>query len=105
MAERAQLQAKELLRPLSDPEKVLAAEQVADTVATPGWDVIVHLLETRRAKLLDGLVEHERVRTEAEYAAELAEVRGIDFALGAGQAVLLVGEQSAQRLTQAEGRS
>jgi hypothetical protein len=105
MAERARTQAKELLSSLSAEEKVVAAEKVAALVASPGWDVIVFLLEGRRAKLLEGLVRHERVRSKAEYAAELAEVRGVEFALGASQAVLHAGEQSAKELTQAEGRA
>lgn len=107
MAERARTHTKfaGLLEPMSDLEKVEAAEKVAATMTSPGWAVIVDLLETRKAKLLNGLVMHEQVRTEAAYAAALAEVRGLEGAQEAGQTVLFVGERSAKQLTEREGGS
>jgi hypothetical protein len=105
MAERARYHTKFVKRfdDLEDLEKVQAAEKVAATMDTPGWRVIVDLLEGRKADLLDGLVSHVSVRSEAEYAAALAEVRGIECALDAGPTVLHVGETSAKRLSESEG--
>lgn len=105
MAERARHHIKiaSQLRDLTDLEKVKAAEDVAATMATKGWSLIVQLLEARKAKLLDELVRHEPVLSRAEYAAKCAEVRGIDVALDAGPTVLYVGEASAQELSKLEG--
>lgn len=90
MAERSNhtLFVEDVRRRLPDPEKVLAAaETVAHTISTPGWELIQDLLGARKTKLLDGLV-FGKPRSEAEYAAVLAEVRGLQMALDAGQTVL-----------------
>lgn len=107
MAERARNHTKfaSQLGDLADLEKVEAARRVAETMDTPGWGIIVQLLEGRRARLLDGLVRHEAVRGVAEYAAALAEVRGIECALDAATTVLFVGERSAEQLSKQEGTS
>lgn len=107
MAERARNHTKfvSALKPLSDLEKVQAANDVAVTIATPGWERIEHLLEVRRAQLLDELVRHTQLREQAEYAERLAEVRGIDCALDAAATVLHVGERSAAELSKQEGAS
>lgn len=105
MVERARYHTKfaKRLDGLEDLEKVQAAEKVAATMDTPGWQFIVDLLEAHRADLLDGLVNHIPVKAKAEYAAALAEVRGIECALDAGPTVLHVGETSAKRLSESEG--
>lgn len=107
MAERARNHTKfaTQLAALSDLEKVQAAKAVADMMLTPGWARIATLLEGRRAKLLDGLVRHELTRSRAEYAAALAEVRGIESALDAAATVLAVGEASMRQLSEQEGAS
>lgn len=107
MAERARYHTKFVKRfdDLGDLEKVQAAESVAATMDTPGWRVIVDLLEGRKAELMDELVRGEPVRSRAEYAAKLAEARGIAVALDAGLTVLHVGERSAKRLSESEGAS
>jgi hypothetical protein len=107
MAERARNHTKfaSQLEDLSDLERVEAARQVAATVESPGWGVIVGLLEGRRARLLDGLVRNELTRDAAEYVAELAEVRGIESALDAAATVLFVGERSAKQLSKVGGAS
>lgn len=107
MAERARNHTKfaTQLAALSDLEKVQAAKTVADTIATPGWARIETLLEDRRAKLLDELVRHAPVRSQAEYAAVLAEVRGIESALDAAATVLHVGEASMRQLNEQGGAS
>lgn len=85
---------------LTDLEKVQAAKHVADTIATPGWGVVVDLLEGRKAKLIEGLVMHSTVREQAEYARQLAEIRGADGAVDASRTVLRDAEQAAKRLTE-----
>jgi hypothetical protein len=90
------------LKKLEDLEKVQAAEQVAATMDTPGWRVIVDLLEGREQELLENVVSHEPVRSQAEYAAALAEVRGIRCALDAGPTVLHAGKASAAELSKSE---
>lgn len=107
MAERARNHTKfaPQLAALSDLEKVQAAQSVADMMRTPGWARIATLLEDRRAKLLDELVRHTPVKSQAEYAAALAEVRGIDSALDAAATVLHVGEASMRQLSEHEGAS
>ncbi len=98
MAERAHPEFSTLLDGLTDSEKVEAAQDVAATIASPGWAVIVDLLGRRKARLLDELVNHVPVRTEAEYAARLAEARGFDVAVHASRSVLRVAEAAAVRL-------
>ena len=72
-----------------EPEELIeAARQVAATMETPGWGFIVGLLTEQKDRHLDDLVRRSGVRTEAEYAAVLAEARGIQIALDAGQTVL-----------------
>lgn len=88
---------------LTDLEKVQAAESVAETMGTPGWEFIVQVLEDRRSSLLNDLVRRVGVKSEAEYAAAVAEVRGIECALDAGQTVLHAGKASAQKLSESEG--
>lgn len=106
MAERARNHTKfaGLLDSLTDLEKVQAAEKVAVTMNTPGWDFLVSLLEIHRTKRLAGLV-HGPVREQAGYAEALAEVRGIEMAMDAGPTVLHVAEQAERELTKREGAS
>lgn len=88
---------------LTDLEKVQAAEAVAETMESPGWEFIVQVLEGRRQALLDDLVAQEVVRSQAEYAARLGEARGIGAALDVGQTVRSVGERSMRALSESEG--
>lgn len=91
------------LADLEPLEKVQAAQDVAATMKTPGWSIIVDLLEGRRAKLLDTFVRDATVKTQAEYAAQSAECRGIALALAAGPSVLDAGEKAARELSEREG--
>ncbi len=91
-----------LLTGLTDLEKMQAAEKTAHTMNTPGWDLIVHLLETHRTRLLNGLVR-SKVLTQAEYAARLAEVRGVDAMRDASQTVLHAGQEAERELVKIEG--
>lgn len=101
MAERARYHTKfaKGLNELTALEKVQAADAVAATMRTPGWDLIVDLLEKQQRLTLDALVRHEPVRDAAEYVAWLAEVRGIQIALDAGPTVLSVAEAARAELT------
>lgn len=92
-----------LLVALTDLEKVQAAKNVAAMTVTPGWDVVVDLLQARKAKLLDALVKHVPVREVAEYATKLAEVRAMDAVLDACQAVLTVGQRAERELSEHKG--
>lgn len=104
MAERARNRriAREFAS-LTDLEKVQAAESVAATMDTPGWEFIVQVLEDRRQSLLEDLAASEVPKRRAEYAAKLGEARGIGHALDVGQTVLRVGQTAAQRLSESEG--
>lgn len=91
-------------RLIPDPEDRLeAAKQVAMTMQSRGWDLIVQLLEARMTEELKVLVRHELVRSKAEYAARLAEVRGIQLALDAGETVLGVAEVARVELSRKQG--
>ena len=102
MADRARhhIELAKLLDGLTDLEKVQAAKDVAATIETPGWAVIVQLLEDRRAQLLDLLVEHTPVRPKAEYAAALAQARELGVVLDVGASVLHLAERARLRLTE-----
>ncbi len=102
MADRARLNIElaTLLDGRTDLEKVQAAQDVAATMTTPGWDVFVQLLETRRAQHLAGLVRHVPLREVAEYAAELAKVRELDVVLDVGASVLVLAERAERALTE-----
>lgn len=105
MAEKTHPELVALLAGMEDLDRVKAAEQVADTMSTPGWTLITRLVDDRRAQLLDALVAHGGVRSEAEYAAKLAEVRGCSLALDLCQTVLRGAKAAAARLSEAERAS
>ncbi len=88
---------------LSDLEKLTAAKRVATMIDTPAWALVVRLLEDRKVELTDTLIRHKAVKTEAEYARDLAELRGYGKATDVVQTVLHVAEQAAVRLSEAEG--
>lgn len=102
MAERTYPGLTTLLSHLSDLEKVEAAKTVAATMDTPGWGVLVDLLEVLKGKRLVDLVELQTMKSQAEYASALAEVRGMGVVVKLGQTVLGVGEMSARRLSEQE---
>lgn len=87
---------------LSEMEQLEAARRVTDTMDSPGWGVIVRMLDNRRAGILQRLVAHVPVMDAAEYAAALAEVRGLDAMLDASNTVLHVAERAAGRLNKQE---
>lgn len=105
LAERTRNHTK-FARSLNDlePEELMeAAKQVAVTMQTPGWGLIVGLLVEQKDRRLDDLVRREGVRTEAEYAAVLAEARGIQLALDAGQTVLDKAKAARDELIRQQG--
>jgi hypothetical protein len=105
MAERTHPELATLLSELSDEEKVKAAQDVAAMIGTPGWALVTGLLERRRGRLVDELVHHGQVRSQAEYAAAVAEVRGFLVVLDVVRTVLRVAEAAAKRLSEREGAS
>lgn len=107
MVERARnhIELAGALSSLTGLEKLAAAKNVAATMATPGWVLIAQLLEDRKAKILDGLVHGSPNRSAAEFAAELAEARGIEIALDAGPTVLFLAERAEERLSESERAS
>lgn len=87
-----------------DTEQLLEAGQhVKATMDSPGWEIIAQLLEEQMSGQLNALVRHVVVRTEAEYASMLAEVRGMQWALDAGQTVLDEAEAARGRLIRQQG--
>lgn len=105
MAERAHPELSTLLSELSDEEKVRAAQDVAAMIGTPGWALITGLLERRRERLVSELVHHGPVKSQAEYAAQVAEIRGFLVVLDLSRTVLNVAEAAAKRLSEREGAS
>ena len=107
MAERARnhIDLSGLFKPMSSLEKLEAAKMVRETMATPGWALIVQLLEARKAKNLDALVHGSPDRSAAEFAAELAEARGIEIALDVAPTVLFVAERAEEQLSESERAS
>lgn len=105
MAERARHQIKygRSLGELSVLEQVQAGEKVAATMDTPGWEIIVDLLEQQQQKILSDLLESPKVLDAAEYAARLGEARGIAIALDAGPSVLHRAELAQVELIEMEG--
>lgn len=87
-----------------EPEdKLVAAEAVAHTMNTPGWGIIAQLLEDQMARELNTLVRHVGAKSKAQYAADLAELRGIQMALDAGPTVLHAAKAARVELSQREG--
>lgn len=87
-----------------EPEQVLQAAQHVDaTIKTPGWELIAQLLEDRMTQRLAEMVRHAPVKSEAEYARDLAEIRGMQWALDAGQTVLDEAEAVRLKLIREQG--
>lgn len=84
-------------------EQVQAGEKVADTIDSPGWEILVDLLERQQQKILSELLESQKVLDAAEYAARLGEARGISIALDAGPSVLHRAELAQKELIEMEG--
>lgn len=87
---------------MMDLEQLEAARSVADTMDSPGWAIIARMLNNYRDGILQRLVTHTPVMDAAEYAAKLAEVRGLDAMLDAAHTVLHVAERAALRLNKTE---
>lgn len=88
----------------ADLEMLTAAKQVTETMQTPGWRLLVQLLEAQKQRRLDDLVRSQQVKEPAEYARIFAEIRGYGQAPLAANTVLHEAEKAAQRLHDAESR-
>lgn len=88
----------------ADLEMLTAAKQVTETMESPGWRLIVQLLEAQKQRKLDDLIRSQQVKEPAEYARIFAEIRGYGQALLAAHTLLEEAEKAEARLNRESGQ-
>jgi hypothetical protein len=87
------------LHGLSDDELVVAAKKVAETVASPGWEVIEQLV-LARADLWTAQVIHGPTLERHEVAAITGTIGGLEQAVFAPRVVEVVAREREEQLAQ-----
>jgi hypothetical protein len=82
---------------LPDDEVFAGAKQVSELLEHPGWVFLSELIDRQKAHVMQALV-HGPLHVQAEYAAQLGIVSGMEYTQFAGRAVIEVARERERQL-------
>jgi hypothetical protein len=84
-------------------EMFAGAKQVRELLEHPGWAFLGDLIDRQKAHVMQGVI-HGPLMSQAEYAAQLGIVSGMEYTQFAGRAVIEVARERERQL-QAEAEA